>query len=85
MGAYAGYERMYNGVNMVKGGQQMPGDAESSPHSNPRFTESLLTGLTKSYKINTKYNGEIELLYDVWWQQKGLPSPFVLRFATIKK
>ena len=84
IGAYAGYERMYKQAAFIKQKDQPPIDVPT-PHSTGNYTESLLVGLTKKYNINTKYKGAIQVLYDIWWQQKGLPNPIVLRFVTIKK
>ncbi len=84
IGAYAGYERMYKKAAFIK--EQPPdSDLRPTPHSSARYTESILAGLTKSYNINAKYKGAIQVLYDIWWQQKGLRSPIVLRFVTVKK
>jgi hypothetical protein len=85
IGTYAGYERMYKQVAFT--GAQQPSTivADPSPHNTDNYSESILIGLTKSYNINSKWNGSIQLLYDIWWQQKGLASPIVIRFATLSK
>lgn len=84
IGAYAGYERLYKqaafGSNTAA---EQP--LSQSPHSTASYSESVLIGLTKSYHINDKWNGQIQLLYDIWWQQKGLQSPIMIRFSTISK
>jgi len=85
IGFYTGYERMYKQVVFTDNNQSSTSDAIPSPHNTTDYTESVLIGLTKSYKLNSKYNGQLQILYDVWWQQKGLSSPMVLRFATITK
>lgn len=85
VGAYAGYERLYKRAAFAK--DKPPPEAEGYPtvHSTTKYSESLLIGIYKSYNINTKYKGTIQLLYDVWWQQKNLRSPIVLRFVTVTK
>jgi hypothetical protein len=84
IGLYTGYERMYKNF-LFK--QSTPTAATDAPtvHNTANYNESLLFGLTKKYHINSKYNGSIEVLYDIWWQQKGLQSPIVLRFTTTTK
>ncbi|HXS37415.1 MAG TPA: hypothetical protein VN721_11995 [Flavipsychrobacter sp.] len=32
-----------------------------------------------------KHNNQLQLLYDIWWQQEGLRTPIFLRFATMTK
>jgi len=84
IGAYAGYERLYKQAAF----STTPNADQTftpSPHSTNTYSESILIGLTKSYHINDKWNGAIQLLYDIWWQQKGMPSPIMLRFSTISK
>ncbi len=83
IGAYTGYERMYKPAAFYKNNVQTEGI--STHHNTSKYTESVLIGLTKSYNINAKYKGAIQVLYDVWWQQKELRSPIVLRFVTVKK
>jgi hypothetical protein len=84
IGAYGGYERLYKqaafGNNTTVDQPLTP-----SPHSTTSYSESMLIGLTKSYHINDKWNGQVQLLYDIWWQQKGLQSPIMIRFSTISK
>lgn len=84
IGAYGGYERLYKqaAFNNTTTTDQA---SAPSPHSTNTYSESILIGFTKNYHINDKWNGAIQLLYDIWWQQKGLPSPIVLRFSTISK
>ncbi len=85
IGAYAGYERMYRkAVFINKGSESIPA-VELNPHNSKTYTDAILIGLTKSYRINEKWNGSIQVLYDVWWKEKGLRSPIQLRFATMKK
>jgi len=85
IGIYAGYERLYKNFVFTSREQQPNSDIITSPHNNSEFSESVLIGLTKSYHLNKNYNGSIQVLYDIWWAQKGLSGPIVLRFATIKK
>ncbi len=84
IGAYAGYERIYKSAAFFKHKPQ-PNDAIPTTHDTRNYTESTLIGLTKSYNINTKHKGALQVLYDIWWQQKGLNNPIVLRFVTVKK
>lgn len=84
IGVYAGYEKLYKRAVFTK--DKPPPELESYPtnHSTTKYSESLLIGAYKNYSINKKYKGAIQLLYDVWWQQKNLRSPIVLRFVTVK-
>jgi hypothetical protein len=84
IGAYAGYERTYKQATFT-GNNEKSLDLSLTTHSNDKWSESVLIGLTKKYNINTKWNGAIQVLYDIWWQQKGLRSPIVLRFTTQTK
>ena len=82
LGAYAGYERTYKQFAFTH--KQSSSDATDvipTTHNTSAYSESILIGLTKAYRINKKYSGAIQLLYDIWWQQKGLSSPIVLRFT----
>ena len=83
--AYAGYERMYKLFEFKQQGHQANTDIIPTPHNTANYNESILIGLTKSYNLHSKYNGAIQVLYDIWWQQKGLTSPIVLRFVTTTK
>ena len=83
IGAYAGYERMYKQAVFVTTNDAAPSITET-PHNRKNYNEAVLIGLTKAYRINDKMNGSIQVLYDVWWKEKGLRSPIVLRFATLK-
>ncbi|MGN6568842.1 MAG: hypothetical protein ACTHJ0_12860 [Flavipsychrobacter sp.] len=84
IGAYGGYERLYKQAAF---GSNTTADQAltQSPHSTASYSESVLIGLTKSYHINDKWNGQVQLLYDIWWQQKGLQSPIMIRFSTTSK
>jgi len=84
IGAYAGYERMYKSAAFIKQDELLTNEL-SSIHNTGNYIESILVGLTKKYNINNKYSGVIQVLYDIWWRQKGQPSPFILRVSTIKK
>lgn len=84
--AYGGYERMYNTIIFGAKYASAAGEYSSSTkHVKDTYSESLLLGLTKKYTINSKYNGSIQVLYDIWWQQKGMNTPVIIRFATSKK
>lgn len=85
LGAYAGYERLYKRAAFTADNNALANDMYPTPHNSTKYAESMLIGLNKTYNINTKYKGAIQLLYDVWWQQKNLRSPIVLRFVTTKK
>lgn len=85
LGAYAGYERMYKRTAFTNSTAAATEITSPSVHNKAKYSESVLIGLTKSYNINTKYNGAIQLLYDIWWKEKGLRSPIVLRFSTKTK
>lgn len=85
--AYAGYERMYKQI----GNWQMDKQADAltgirpTPHNNRTYSEAVLIGLSKRYRMNNQWNGAVQVLYDIWWKDKGLRSPVVLRFVTSKK
>lgn len=78
--AYMGYERLYNHFLFINAS---PSTSEIR-QSRRAYNESVLIGLTKKYQINQKYNGAIQILYDLWWQQNNLRSPIVLRFTSAK-
>ena len=82
IGLYAGYERTWKQYAFTaKSSETNPLTDATSVHNRNNYSESVLLGLTKSYKVNAKWNGAIQVLYDVWWQDKGLRSPVVLRFV----
>jgi len=84
IGLYAGYERMYKQAAFLDT-KQASNELIPTTHNTRSYNESILAGLTKTYNINNKWNGSIQILYDAWWKEKGLRSPIVLRFASIKK
>ena len=84
VGLYAGYERMYKQAAFLDT-KQTSNELIPTTHNTRSYNESVLAGLTKTYNINNKWNGSIQILYDLWWKEKGLRSPIVLRFASIKK
>lgn len=84
VGLYAGYERMYKQAAFIDTKQVMQ-ELIPTTHNTGAYYESILAGLTKTYNINNKWNGSLQVLYDVWWKEKGLRSPIVLRIASIKK
>jgi hypothetical protein len=84
IGIYGGYERTYKQFAFT-GNKENTETLQPSPHNTATWNESVLLGLTKSYKINSKWNGAIQVLYDVWWREKGMGSPLLLRFATNTK
>ena len=85
IGAYAGYERMFKCDALANTKQTSPESFSPSVHNTGHYSESIVLGLTKQYNINTKYNGAVQVLFDVWWKAKGLRSPVVLRFSTQTK
>lgn len=84
IGAYAGYERLYKKAVFVTSNESTLPSLTESKHNTEAYSEALLVGLTKAYRINSKMSGSIQLLYDVWWKEKGLRNPIQLRFTTIK-
>ncbi|PZF73756.1 hypothetical protein DN068_07095 [Taibaiella soli] len=83
IGAYGGYERTYKESAFVGNPTDLPSfGGAGGGHNTTNYNESILLGLTKSYKLNSKWNGQIQVMYDVWWKEKGMNSPIVLRFAT---
>lgn len=85
IGAYAGYERMYKKAIFVTATESIRPELSETPHNKEKYNEAVLIGLTKAYRINDKMYGSIQVLYDIWWKEKGLRNPIQLRFATIKK
>lgn len=83
IGAYAGYERMYKQAVFVTK-EETTAMLNETHHNKKAYNEAVLIGLTKAYRINDKMNGSIQVLYDIWWKEKGLRSPIQLRFATMK-
>lgn len=84
IGAYAGYELMFKQASFIKNSEAVPALKENI-HNTNTYNESILIGLTKRYRINDKMNGSIQLLYDIWYKEKGLRTPIQLRIVTIKK
>jgi len=84
IGAYAGYERMYKQAAFIDN-KSTAQETLPTLHEKRLYSESVLLGLTKSYSINDKWNGSMQVLYDVWWKEKGLRSPIVIRIASVKK
>jgi len=82
--AYVGFERMYKQAAFQPKKVDQT-DVLPETHNTAIYSESMLIGVTKKYNVNKKYSGTIQLLYDIWWQQKGLRSPIVLRFVTNTK
>lgn len=83
IGAYGGYERMYKAVTLSNP-VETQSTIKETPHNKNEYNESVLLGLTKAYHINNKIDGSVQVLYDIWWKEKGLRSPILLRFATMK-
>lgn len=87
IGVYAGYERTYKNAALFDKAKNNSEELmkTSSPHNRNTYSDAVLLGLIKKYKINDKWNGSIQVLYDMWWKEKGLRNPVLLRFVTIKK
>lgn len=80
IGAYAGYERTYKRMAFMRHSEEAA--IIPSVHNTTTYSECALLGLSKSYKINSKANGAVQLLYDFWWKEKALNSPIIIRFST---
>lgn len=83
IGAYAGYERLWKQAAFSRDEKAVPFAA--STHSTASWNESALMGLTKTYRVNSRWNGSIQVLWDFWWRDKSVNSPLVLRFVTTSK
>lgn len=83
IGAYAGYERMFKQAAFHNANEAIP-QLKQNAHNTNRYNESILIGLTKRYRINEKIVGSIQVLYDVWYKEKGLRTPIQVRISTIK-
>ncbi len=80
--AYGGYERFYrSGGNRRRLEETRTAILPYNERNTPAYSEAVLLGLTKQYKINAKRNGAVQVLYDVWWKEKGLNSPLVIRIV----
>ena len=75
IGAYAGYERMYKQAVFTQSNNEKNIELNPSSHTNNKWDESVLIGLTKKYNINTKWNGAIQVLYDILVATKGFKKP----------
>jgi len=84
IGLYAGYERMYKKLFFIKDSVSESISNENF-HNKKKYSESILFGLQKSYGISDKLQGRLQLLYDIWWQEKNLKTPLQLRFTINKK
>jgi hypothetical protein len=82
IGLYGGYERTYKQEVFTTSNETTQPQIPTTTHNTSNYNESLLLGLTKNYRMNSKWNGQIQVMYDAWWKDKGLRSPIVLRFAT---
>lgn len=82
--AYAGYERFFKYT--LSNGQSIRNEqAGLNSHNTSSYSEAALIGLSKSYKISSQWDGQIQLLYDVWWREKGLNTPVIIRIANTRK
>lgn len=82
-GAYAGYERLYK-LAAFKPSDKNESLPNISVHNTSRYAESVLLGITKSYRINSRWQGAVQVLYDVWWQEKGMRSPILIRINNLR-
>jgi len=80
---YAAYERTWK-ENVFTGKTNDPPEFTPSVHNTANWSDAVVAGIEKQYKISTKYNGAVQLLVDLYWKEKGMNSPFVIRFTTIK-
>ncbi len=85
IGAYAGYERMFKRVVFTgKDANTIEYNKKENQHNTRQYSEAVMLGVTKDYRINEKWNGSLQVLYDVWWKEKGLNSPIQIRITTLK-
>lgn len=84
IGLYAGYERTWKRFAFQPNGEAAMTSFIPSSHNGNNYSEALLFGLSKKYKINSKYNGAVQVLFDAWWQQKELRTPIIIRFVNSK-
>lgn len=84
IGVYTGYERMYKQTALFNNENRTERPGNINQHNTTKYYESVLIGISKRYRINENWNGSLQVLYDVWWKEKGLKSPIQLRIATIK-
>lgn len=85
IGVYGGYERMFKQAVFINNKNEQLPVADNIQHNTSTYSESILLGLTKTYRVNDKWNGSMQVLYDIWWKEKGLRSPIILRIATLNK
>jgi hypothetical protein len=80
--SYLGYERLFK-LKKISIPENVPYGLNS--HNTQHYSESFLLGLNKAYRLTDKWNGNIQILYDIWWKEKQLNSPIQIRFSTNKK
>ena len=86
IGVYVGYERMFKSVVFTgKDANTVEYNKKENQHNTRQYSEAVILGLMKDYRINEKWNGSLQVLYDVWWKEKGLNNPIIIRIATLKK
>lgn len=81
---YASYERVWKSGAFTTGNTDNSSTLTPSLHNTSNYSESCLIGLEKQYKLSGKFNGYIQVLFDCWWKNKALRSPFQIRFVQIK-
>jgi hypothetical protein len=82
IGAYAGLERTYK-LSALNIADNDPSNASGSVRNGQNYRDAILIGASKRYKINSKWNGQIQVLYDAFWKDNNLRSPLVIRFINI--
>lgn len=83
--AYAGYERQWKQIGNWQLNNEVNNTAmQPTPHHTARYSETVLLGISKRYRINNKWNGAVQLLCDVWWKEKGMRTPLMVRLVTTK-
>lgn len=84
IGLYAGYERVYKQYFFTSTNKSTELSSATSTHNSKNWAESFPIGITKIYKLNSKWNGAVQVLYDVWWRDKNLRSPIILRVSQMQ-
>jgi hypothetical protein len=83
IGFYSSYERCWK-QNVFTNNRDASSLPNYSVHNTQAYTESFYLGMEKLYRISKKVKGSIQLLYDLYWFDKGLASPFQIKIVTIK-
>jgi hypothetical protein len=75
-GVYLGYEKLFR----MSESTDNKSDFIPSKHNVAGWSEKALIGVVKKYRISKNYSNSVMLLYDIWWRNKGLSSPFVIQY-----